>query len=177
MARPVAIRDGPRAKGPRASSNHYSLVSPILGIYCIDIIDQLKNEACQSRQLEKLQLSTLTCRKVASLASSSENYSHWHVDSVNVDVALFIMPLHKPVFSKSEITRKLAISVIMNVKMAIGKTIFLGGLRWSFCYLIHVYRSVCFTTHSRLTRWIQNIQWTSILALQSFRWSSMEMWA
>ena len=28
MARPVAIRDGPRAKGPRASSNHYSLVSP-----------------------------------------------------------------------------------------------------------------------------------------------------
>ena len=30
MARPVAIRDGPRAKGPRASSNHYSLVSPSL---------------------------------------------------------------------------------------------------------------------------------------------------
>ena len=29
MARPVAIRDGPRAKGPRASSNHYSLVSPL----------------------------------------------------------------------------------------------------------------------------------------------------
>ena len=28
MARPVAIRDGPRAKGPWASSNHYSLVSP-----------------------------------------------------------------------------------------------------------------------------------------------------
>ena len=135
--------------------------APILDI---DWIDQLKNEACQSRQLEKLQLSTLTRRKVASLASFSENYSHWQVDSV--DAALFIMPLQKRVISKIEITRKLAISVIMNVKMAIGKTNFLGGFRWPFCYLIHVYRSVCFTTHSRLTRWIQNIQWTSILALQ-----------
>ena len=28
MVRPKAIRDGPRAKGPRASSNQYSLVSP-----------------------------------------------------------------------------------------------------------------------------------------------------
>ena len=31
MARPVAVRDGPRAKEPRASSNHYSLVRPVKG--------------------------------------------------------------------------------------------------------------------------------------------------
>ena len=31
-----------------------------------------------------------------------------------------------------------------------------------YCYLIHVYWSVCFTTHSRQTRWLQNIQCTLI---------------
>ena len=35
--------------------------------------------------------------------------------------------------------------------------LFLVPLDCLFCYLIHVYRSVCFTTHSRQTRLLQNI--------------------
>ena len=37
-----------------------------------------------------------------------------------------------------------------------------------YCYLLHVYWSVCFTTYSRQAWLIENIQCTSIFALRSF---------
>ena len=42
MARPVAIQDGPHAKGPQATSNHYSLVNPkFTGLALIFILVRL----------------------------------------------------------------------------------------------------------------------------------------
>ena len=39
---------------------------------------------------------------------------------------------------------------------------FVGGFRWPLLLSVNVYWSVCFTTHSRHTRLIQNIKCTSI---------------